>query len=178
MAAAAAFREGQVLYEFSESLFNAPPPPGLSEEQVDEYRFHAGRALRADSGEARSSAFTLALRNALDKDGVYNKWSRLSAEFAAKVNPDEFPISSFTVKPDKTKDTLSSTSFIKIVSRGDTVVDFSGTTRQDRRAHWGGSLMTTKQTVGRGLTASWTTLAALGAGIDLGRRLRRRERRR
>ncbi|MEZ4268394.1 MAG: hypothetical protein R3F39_18675 [Myxococcota bacterium] len=33
------------------------------------------------------------------------------------------------MKPDKTKDTLSSTSFIKIlVSRGDTVADFSGST--------------------------------------------------
>lgn len=125
MAAAAAFREGQLLYEFAESLFNADVPPGLTEDQVDEYRFQL-EEVAAPIQEKALIAFTLALRNALDK-GVYNKWSRLSAEFAAKVNPDEFPISSFELKPDKTKDTLSSTSFIKIVTRGDTVVDFSGT---------------------------------------------------
>ncbi|MCB9728446.1 MAG: tetratricopeptide repeat protein [Deltaproteobacteria bacterium] len=126
MAAAAAFREGQLLYEFAESLFNADVPPGLTPDQVDEYRYQL-EEVAAPIQEKALIAFTLALRNALDK-GVYNKWSRLSAEYAAKVNPDEFPISSFALKPDKTKDTLSSTSFIKIVSRGDAVVDFSGTT--------------------------------------------------
>jgi len=41
MAAAAAFREGQLLYEFAESLFNAPVPPEIAddEDMVDEYRY-------------------------------------------------------------------------------------------------------------------------------------------
>jgi len=122
MAAAAAFRLGQVLYEFSESLANAPPPPGLNEEQIDEYRFTL-EELYAPIQERALAAFTAALHQAV-KDGVYNKWSRLSAVYAAKVNKDEFPIAEFTVQPDKTRDTVLSTSFIKIVSRGSTVIDY------------------------------------------------------
>ena len=124
MAAAAAFREGQLLYEFAESLFNAPVPPELTDEyDIDEYRFQL-EEVAAPIQEKALLAFTAALKQALDKN-VYNKWSRLSATFAAKVNPDEFPLSTFTVSPDKTKDTLQSTSYIKVVRRGDTVVDFA-----------------------------------------------------
>ncbi len=122
MAAAAAFRLGQVLYEFSESLANAPPPPGLTEDQVDEYRFTL-EELYAPIQERALAAFTAALRQAV-KDNVYNKWSRLSAVYAAKVNKDEFPIAEFTVQPDKTSDTVQSTSFIKAVRRGSEVVDY------------------------------------------------------
>lgn len=122
MAAAAAFRLGQVLYEFAESLANAPPPPGLTEDQVDEYRFTL-EELYAPIQERALAAFTAALRQAV-KDNVYNKWSRLSAVYAAKVNKDEFPIAEFTVQPDKTSDTVQSTSFIKAVRRGSEVVDY------------------------------------------------------
>lgn len=131
MAAAAAFRLGQLLYEFAESLFNAPPPPGLSEEQVDEYRF-ALEDVAAPIQERSLVAFTLALKQAV-KDGVYNKWSRRSAEFAAKVNKDEFPIAEFTVAPDKTRDTVLSTSFIKAVRRGSIVVDYLNQTATDTK---------------------------------------------
>jgi hypothetical protein len=41
------------------------------------------------------------------------------------VNQEEFPLSTFGVTPNKTKDTLRSTSFISIVRRGDVVVDFN-----------------------------------------------------
>lgn len=129
MAAAAAFRLGQVLYEFAESLANAPPPPGLNEEQVDEYRFTL-EELYAPIQERALAAFTAALRQAV-KDGVYNKWSRLSAVYAAKVNKDEFPIAEFAVQPDKTRDTVLSTSFIKLVRRGSTVVDYLNQTSTD-----------------------------------------------
>lgn len=122
MAAAAAFRLGQVLYEFAESLANAPPPPGLSEDQVDEYRF-ALEDLYAPVQERALAAFTIAMRQAV-QDNVYNKWSRLSAVYAAKVNPDEFPLADFTVKPNKTSDTVQSTSFISAVRRGSEVVDY------------------------------------------------------
>ena len=125
MAAAAAFRLGQLLYEFAESLFNAPVPPEMldNEELVDEYRYQL-EEVAAPIQEKALKAFTLALKQALDK-GVYNNWSRRSAEYAAKVNQEEFPLSTFGVTPDKTKDTLRSTSFISIVRRGDVVVDFN-----------------------------------------------------
>ncbi|MGM0577584.1 MAG: tetratricopeptide repeat protein [Myxococcota bacterium] len=128
MAAAAAFRSGQLLYEFAESLFNAEVPPGLTLEEEDMYRF-ALEDRAAPIQEKALKAFTLALKQALDK-GVYNEWSRLSAEYAAKVNPDEFPISEFTVEPNKTKDTLTATNFIRVIRRGDTVVDFK--TQQEK----------------------------------------------
>lgn len=131
MAAAAAFRMGQVLYEFSESLANAPPPPGLTEEQIDEYRFTL-EELYAPIQEQALAAFTAALRQAV-KDNVYNKWSRLSAVYAAKVNPDEFPIAEFAVEPDKTRDTVLSTSFIKQVRRGSIVVDYLKQTSTDTK---------------------------------------------
>ena len=124
MAAAGAFRGGQLMYKFAQSLFNAPVPPELTdEEDIDEYRFQLGE-FAAPIEEKSLKRFTQALKKALEDD-VYNKWSRKSAEYAAKVNPDEFPLSQFTVAPDKTKDTLTSTSFIKILRRGDQVVDFS-----------------------------------------------------
>ena len=125
MAAAAAFREGQLLYEFAESLFNAPVPPEIAEnpDDVDEYRYQL-EEFAAPIQEKSLKAFTLALKSALDKN-VYNSWSRRSAEFAAKVNPDEFPLSDFNVQPDKMKDTLQSTSFVSIIRRGDVVVNFN-----------------------------------------------------
>jgi tetratricopeptide (TPR) repeat protein len=137
MAAAAAFRLGQLLYEFAESLFNAPPPPGLSEEQVDEYRF-ALEEFAAPLQERALAAFTAALNQAVD-NGVYNKWSRLSAIFAAKVNKDEFPIADFSVQPDKTRDTVLSTSFIKMVRRGSIVVDYLNQTSTDTKQNDAGA---------------------------------------
>ncbi|MFO0748665.1 MAG: tetratricopeptide repeat protein [Myxococcota bacterium] len=122
MAAAAAFRLGQILYEFAQSLFDAPVPPGLTPEQVDEYRFQL-EEFAGPLQERALAAFTAALKQAV-QDGVYNKWSRLSAIYAAKVNKDEFPIAEFTVQPDKTRDTVLTTSFIKAVRRGSIVVDY------------------------------------------------------
>ncbi len=123
LAAAAAFRMGQILYEFAQNLFEAPVPPELTrEEDIDEYRF-ALQDVASPFEEQALAAFTAALRQAV-KDNVYNKWSRLSAIYAAKVNKDEFPIAEFVVEPNKTKDTIQSTSFIKAVRRGSTVVDY------------------------------------------------------
>ncbi|MFT7579044.1 MAG: tetratricopeptide (TPR) repeat protein, partial [Myxococcota bacterium] len=122
MAAAAAFRLGQTLYEFAESLFDAPAPPGLTPDQLDEYRF-ALEEFATPLQERALTAFTAALRQAV-KDNVYNKWSRLSAIYAAKVNKDEFPLAEFSVQPNHTRDTIQSTSFIKAATRGDTVVDY------------------------------------------------------
>lgn len=124
MNAAGAFRGGLIMYEFAESLFEAPVPPELTDEdEIDEYRFQL-EEFAAPIQEKSLKRFTQALKQALDKN-VYNKWSRLSATYAAKVNPDEFPISDFAGRANKTKDTLSSTSFIKMVRRGAEVVDFA-----------------------------------------------------
>ncbi|TNF25286.1 MAG: tetratricopeptide repeat protein [Deltaproteobacteria bacterium] len=130
MAAAAAFRMGQVLYEFAQNLFDAPAPPSLSPEEVEEYQF-ALQDTASPIQEQALAAFTAALRQAVH-DGVYNKWSRLSAIYAAKVNKDEFPIAEFTVQPDKTRDTLQSTSFIKAARRGSIVVDYLRQTTTDK----------------------------------------------
>ncbi len=130
MAAASAFRLGQILYEFAESLFNAPVPPQLNEEQADEYRF-ALEEFAAPIQERSLAAFTAALKQAV-KDNVYNEWSRKSAVFAAKVNPDEFPLAEFPVKPDKTVDTIQSTSFVKAVRRGSEVVDYVNFKKTDK----------------------------------------------
>ncbi|MCC6621135.1 MAG: tetratricopeptide repeat protein [Deltaproteobacteria bacterium] len=131
MAAAAAFRLGQLFYEFAESLFNAPVPPGLTPDQVDEYRF-ALEEFATPIQEKALAAFTAALKQAV-QDGVYNKWSRLSATYAARVNKDEFPIAEFAVQPDKTRDTVLSTSFIKAVRRGSIVVDYLKQTSTDTK---------------------------------------------
>ena len=123
IAAAAAFRGGKLYYDFANNLFNADVPPGLTEDQVDEYRYQLEETAQPVQAKALA-AFTQALKAALDKN-VYNEWSRQSAEYAAKVNQAEFPISTFTVKPNKTKDTVQSTSFIRSVRRGNTSVDFT-----------------------------------------------------
>lgn len=74
------------------------------------------------------------MREALEaalSHNVYTEWSRKLAEYAAKVNPDEFPIARFNLAPDKTRHPVYSTSFIRHVRRGDTVVDFTKV-----RARW------------------------------------------
>ncbi len=131
MAAAAAFRIGKIYDEFYDTLMNAPPPPGLSPEDEDEYRF-ALEEVAAPAQEKALAAFTIALNRAV-ADGVYNKWSRLSAVYAAKVNKDEFPIADFDVSPDKTRDTVLATSFIKAVRRGSVVVDYLNQTSTDTK---------------------------------------------
>ena len=59
------------------------------------------------------------------KMGVYSEWSKLSGMMAAKVTPNDFPIAEEPmVVTDKLRDTLTSTSFIRTLTRGDTYVDF------------------------------------------------------
>ncbi len=122
MGAASAYRIGKIYDEFYDTLMNAPPPPGLEPEQEDEYKF-ALEEMAAPAQEKALTAFTIALNKAVS-DGVYNKWSRLSAEAAAKVNKDQFPLAHFDTQPDKTRDTVLSTSFVKSVRRGSEVVDY------------------------------------------------------
>ena len=85
---------------------------------------HALEQLAAPLEEKSLTAFQNALMLAQQK-GVYNKWSKNSADFAAKVNPDMFPVSSEpAVQPNHSKDTLLSANFIRGLARGDVRVEF------------------------------------------------------
>jgi len=120
--AACLFRIGLIYYDFARMLLDAPIPDGLDEEQEDEYRF----TLEQFAGpieEKSLTAFGYALRLAHEK-GTYNEWSKKSAEFAAKVNPDSFPLATEPfVKSNKVKDPLLSTSVIRTLRRGTTEVN-------------------------------------------------------
>ena len=119
--AACLFRIGLIYYNFARSLLDAPIPDGLTLDQEDEYRF----ALEQISGpieEKSLKAFEYALRLAHEKQ-TYNEWSRKSAEFAATVNPDLFPLKEEKlVTTDKVKDSLLSTSVVRTLRRGTTTV--------------------------------------------------------
>ena len=114
----ALFRIGKLFYDFSESLFNVPIPEDLPIEVQDEYMF-ALEEVASPIQEKSLTAFVQALRFAQDKK-VYNQWSKSAAEYASKVNPDEFPISEEpATQPIHSKDTLLSTNFIRSLRQGD-----------------------------------------------------------
>jgi TolA-binding protein len=114
----ALFRIGKLFYDFSATLFNVPIPEDLPIEVQDEYIF-ALEKMAAPIQEKSLSAFVQALRFAQEKK-VYNEWSKSAAEYASKVNPDEFPISSEpAAQPIHSKDTLLSTNFIRSLRQGD-----------------------------------------------------------
>ena len=119
--AGALFRNGLLYYEFSQALFDVPIPEGLSPDQEEEYQF-ALEETAAPLEEKSLTAFQFALQLAQEL-GVYNEWSKLSAEYASKVNPDSFPVSSEpAATPDHVKDTLASANFIRSLRRGDVEV--------------------------------------------------------
>ncbi|GMV43482.1 MAG: hypothetical protein AMXMBFR64_51980 [Myxococcales bacterium] len=119
--AGALFRNGLLYYEFSQALFSVPVPEGLSPDQEEEYQFTLEETA-APLEEKSLTAFQFALQLAQEL-GVYNEWSKLSAEFAAKVNPESFPVSSEPVaKADHEMDTLLSANFIRSLRRGDVEV--------------------------------------------------------
>jgi hypothetical protein len=69
------------------------------------------------------------------KSGVYNQCAKEAGIYAAKVDPDSFPVSGEAfLQPDKTKDTLMSSSFVRTLRRGDTAVDMKKLTRAQRAA--------------------------------------------
>jgi hypothetical protein len=72
------------------------------------------RPVQEKSLRAFERALTLA-----HEEKVYNKWSKLCADYAVKVNQDSFPVAGDSeVKADHVKDTLASTSFIRSLRRG------------------------------------------------------------
>jgi TolA-binding protein len=120
--AACLFRIGLIYYDFARMLLDAPVPEVLDEDQADEYRL----TLEQFAGpieEKSLASLEYALRLAHEK-GTYNEWSKLSAEYAAKVNPDTYPLSKEDiVKVDKVKDSLLSTNIIRTLQREDVTVN-------------------------------------------------------
>lgn len=127
--AGAMFRQGLLNYDFAENLLNAPIPEDLPEELQGEYVM----ALEGHAGPVQEMsliAFQAAMQFAREQ-GVYNEWSRQSAQYAARVNPDEFPISEEPyVRPDRPNDTLAAQAFIRSLRRGDVEVQILKWERQ------------------------------------------------
>ena len=122
-AAAAYYKIGLLYYEFAETLYAVPMPAGLEQWEEDEYKV-ALEDFAAPVEEKARANFKQAIQMA-HKMGVYSEWSKLSGMMAAKVTPNDFPIAEEPmVVTDKLRDTLTSTSFIRTLTRGDTYVDF------------------------------------------------------
>jgi tetratricopeptide (TPR) repeat protein len=83
----------------------------------DQYRAIIEEIMRPVQ-EKSLRAFEKALKLA-HEEKVYNKFSKLCAEYAVKVNQDTFPVAGDSeVKANHEKDTLATTSFIRSLRRG------------------------------------------------------------
>ncbi|OQC33819.1 MAG: hypothetical protein BWX66_01959 [Deltaproteobacteria bacterium ADurb.Bin058] len=119
--AGALFKIGLLYYEFKEELLNVPIPEGLDWETESMYMAILEEIARPVE-EKSLRAFEKAL-NLAHQEKVYNKWSSLCGEYAVKVNQDTFPVpGDKLVSPDRMKDTLASTSFIRTLRRGEVEV--------------------------------------------------------
>lgn len=119
--AGALFKIGLLYYEFKEELLNVPIPEGLDWETESMYMAILEEIARPVE-EKSLRAFEKAL-NLAHQEKVYNKWSSLCGQYAVKVNQDTFPVSGDKlVSPDRMKDTLASTSFIRTLRRGEVEV--------------------------------------------------------
>lgn len=122
--AAAAYRIGQMYYDFAESLFNVPVPKNLTDDQKDKYQTF----LEDKAGPLRDNALK-AFRTALQlahKNRVYNKWSLLSGKYLTKLSPESFPLAKEdAVSPKFKRDIISSGNLIRNIKRGEFTVNFS-----------------------------------------------------
>ena len=121
--AGALFKIGLLYYSFKEDLLNVPVPEGLDPDT--EILYLAVIDEIAAPVEAKAlRAFENALNLAHDKK-VYNAFSKSCAEYAAKVNQDTFPVSGDElVKSNREKDSVTSTSFINTLKRGDVEIKY------------------------------------------------------
>ena len=126
-AAAAAFRVGQLYFEFKEDLFNAPIPPQIAgnADLEDAYRQEIEK-LAVPIEEQSVAALRSAIQIAHNL-GVYNTWSKQAGDLAATVNRDEYPTvekdpnlpkAATTVSANKSTDPATSASFVTTVRRG------------------------------------------------------------
>ncbi|MSP90752.1 MAG: tetratricopeptide repeat protein [Myxococcales bacterium] len=135
-AAAAAFKIGLLYFKFKEDLFNAPTPPQIAGNQELEEAYHREIEKIAVPIEEQSLS---ALGNAINMAhnlGVYNKWSKEAGEYAAKVNPNQYPTVETTterrelpkavtaVSATKLTDAATSAAFITQVRRGKFTVSY------------------------------------------------------
>jgi len=119
--AGALYKIGLLYYKFAKQLYDVPIPEDLPPEVEIEYTAILDEISRPVFEKSRVS-FEKALQLAHDKK-VYNSFSKACGEYAVKVNPDTFPVAGDEeVAADHTKDTLASTSFIRMLKRGDVVV--------------------------------------------------------
>jgi len=137
-AAAAAFKIGLMYYRFKEDLFNAPLPK-IIQKASDRGFYKAEEKYRKvieDIAAPIEEQSLVALRHAINVAhnlGVYNKWSKQAGEYAAAVNPREYPtvekdpnlpVATTALNPNKTTNTATSAAFITKVRRGKYTVSF------------------------------------------------------
>jgi tetratricopeptide (TPR) repeat protein len=121
VSAGALFRIGKLYLDFAETLLNAPIPENIPYEWQDEY-VAALEEKAFPIKEKSLGAFLNALRTAQDLK-AYNRWSKKSAEFASKLNPDEFPVTEEkAANPNHFKNTLASNNLIRSLRRGNIIV--------------------------------------------------------
>ena len=120
--AAAAFRIGLLYSTFAKELLDLPVPEQLEPEQQEDYRALIQIQFAQPVQAKAQTAFKHALKLAHEK-GAYNKYTKMCGKYAHEVNPDDFPVNGEPlVKADHPKDTLMSTSFIRVLKRGDVIV--------------------------------------------------------
>ena len=116
-------QDRSAVLHLQEELLNLPIPEDLPEEYIVEYQGVIDQIVEPVEAKAMR-AFEKALNLAHEKK-VYNNFSKSCAEYAAKVNQDTFPVAGDElVKSDRIKDSVTSTSFIKSLKRGDVEIKY------------------------------------------------------
>ena len=119
--AGALFKIGLLYYEFAKELNDVPVPEGLEPDVQIEYQAILDEIARP-VWDKSLKAFERALRLA-HEEKVYNEFSKRCGEYAVKVNPETFPVAGDDlVQAHFTMDTVTSTSFIRSLRRGDVEV--------------------------------------------------------
>jgi len=123
--ASANFRLALTFYDFKQWLLDAPPlGDDFDPEGLDAYYAYLEETA-APFEEQALKWFANAIQFAHQKQ-VYNHWTKQAAEYAAKVNPDDFPVAEEKeVAHDHTLDTLGSASLITDVKRGEISINMA-----------------------------------------------------
>ena len=130
------FRNGLLYYNFAKELLDVPVPVLPTLDMEDEYR--AALEQMAAPVQEKSRVLLIGAIRASHEKGVYNQCAKDAGIYAAKVDPDSFPVSGEEeVSPNKTKDTLMSSNLVRTLRRGDTAVDMKKLTRKQRAAQGG-----------------------------------------
>lgn len=116
--AGALFKIGLLYYDFANELNSVPVPEGLDPDTIIEYQAVLDEIARP-VWEKALKAFERALRLA-HEEKVYNPFSKACGEYAVKVNPESFPVAGDElVHAEYTRDTVTATSFIRTLRRGE-----------------------------------------------------------